>query len=331
MGNIWKKTYANLLFVFFVLSVTYMQYIYSFNLLSLSGGGSYGAIQIGLLKKINEIEQKKYDAYTGVSIGAINVFLLSYFENIHDGIIYLENKYLTSKNSDFIQFFPLNKFSLLNTNKTYNYLNDRINEFKFNQVYDVYVGITNLEKGIQEIFRLNNYNTCDKLKLLMATSCVPILFPPIRFEDQLYVDGGLLKNYLLNTNRKYSDNDFINITFIDTTTYNNGNNLQSEFSDIYESKNTKSIHNFYDVMSRSIELFCHNKYEKNKNILQYKQIKKIGRINHFFVSRNVLKKYSPFNFKKSKQLIDVGYTNLQCDIYYIYKTDINNHYILKKY
>lgn len=42
------------------------------NQLSFSGGGSFGAVEIGILKRINEIEPKNYDLYTGISAGALN-------------------------------------------------------------------------------------------------------------------------------------------------------------------------------------------------------------------------------------------------------------------
>ncbi len=32
------------------------------------------------------------------------------------------------------------------------------------------------------------------IRALMASSCIPIVFEPLRFEDRLYVDGGLLNN-----------------------------------------------------------------------------------------------------------------------------------------
>ena len=60
-------------------------FINAFNQLSLSGGGSYGAIQIGILKKVIETDYKNYDLYTGISTGALNAGILSYYSDINVG------------------------------------------------------------------------------------------------------------------------------------------------------------------------------------------------------------------------------------------------------
>jgi predicted acylesterase/phospholipase RssA len=51
------------------------------NQLSFSGGGSLGAVEIGIIKKLSEGGLKKFDLYTGISAGALNAGLLSYFTN----------------------------------------------------------------------------------------------------------------------------------------------------------------------------------------------------------------------------------------------------------
>ena len=43
-----------------------------FNQLSFSGGGAFGAVEMGIIKKINELEKKHYDIYTGISVGGLN-------------------------------------------------------------------------------------------------------------------------------------------------------------------------------------------------------------------------------------------------------------------
>jgi hypothetical protein len=48
------------------------------NILSFSGGGSYGAIEVGILSKIKLSE---YNLITGISAGALNAGLLSYFNS----------------------------------------------------------------------------------------------------------------------------------------------------------------------------------------------------------------------------------------------------------
>jgi len=69
------------------------------NILSFSGGGSFGAIEIGILDKIKLSE---YDMITGVSAGALNAGLLSYYNNpllLNKGIEKLKNIYINLTNN----------------------------------------------------------------------------------------------------------------------------------------------------------------------------------------------------------------------------------------
>ena len=70
----------------------------SLNQLSFSGGGSLGAVEIGIIKKLSERGLKKFDLYTGISAGALNAGLLSYFNDIDNGINLAEKIYSNLKN-----------------------------------------------------------------------------------------------------------------------------------------------------------------------------------------------------------------------------------------
>ena len=62
-----------LILLLFLLSVSYAKNVC--NILALSGGGSFGAVQVGILNDL--IENKKivesYDILTGISAGGLNV------------------------------------------------------------------------------------------------------------------------------------------------------------------------------------------------------------------------------------------------------------------
>jgi len=282
-----------------------------FNQLSLSGGASFGAVQVGMLKKINEIEQKKYDVYTGISIGAINAHMLSYFYDLNEGIDYLEDNYSSLHNYNFYKIFPLNKFSLYNPSPIYTYLENRINKFKNEPVIDTYIGATNLYTGLQDVYQINNFNKTEKINLLMASSAVPCVFPPVKFNNQLYIDGGLIRNYLLNINHKYQRNHHLNITLIDVNQY--------EYN---------SVNNVFDVFKRSLQILLNKNYnDVRKKIYRNKRI--IGTINHYYIPQGVLHKYNSFNFKNSKKLMELGYNNLRHKQYNIYKTDTDDFFIME--
>ena len=66
--------------IFTVASAT----IQKMNQLSFSGGGAFGATEIGILKNIIMNEpHKKYDILTGISAGALNAGFLSYYTDIN--------------------------------------------------------------------------------------------------------------------------------------------------------------------------------------------------------------------------------------------------------
>ena len=68
-------------FITFYMFLTLLKTIVSLNQLAFSGGGSFGAVEIGILKRINQIEKKKYDIYTGISAGGLNAGFLSYYKD----------------------------------------------------------------------------------------------------------------------------------------------------------------------------------------------------------------------------------------------------------
>ena len=51
---------------------TFLTSINATNQLSFSGGGAFGAVELGILKKIRESYPVKYDRYTGISAGGLN-------------------------------------------------------------------------------------------------------------------------------------------------------------------------------------------------------------------------------------------------------------------
>ena len=73
------------------------------NVLSLSGGGSFGALELGILSS-QRTPYMSYQLMTGVSVGGLNVGYLSYFNNINDGIDSLKDIYINMKNDDIYEF-----------------------------------------------------------------------------------------------------------------------------------------------------------------------------------------------------------------------------------
>ena len=183
----------------------------SLNQLSFSGGGSFGAVEIGILKRVNEMQPKKYDLYTGISAGALNAGFLSYYDNINLGIKSAETLYSSIHNRVIYDIIPNTGLSVLNTEPLYKTLTKIIQSMSKNPSIHTLIGATNLYSGKLDIYTFEDQDDVNKVLLLMSSSAIPGMFPPINFNNQLYADGGTLSNELIQVEH---DNKYLNITFI---------------------------------------------------------------------------------------------------------------------
>jgi predicted acylesterase/phospholipase RssA len=271
--------------------------IVSLNQLAFSGGGSFGAVEIGILKRINQIEKKQYDTYTGISAGGLNAGFLSYYKDLTMGIKNAELLYSNMKNKMVYEVSPHNELSLLNTEPLFNVLTKIINKMGKEPVINTYIGATNLYTGRLDIFNFNDNNDADKVLLLMSTSAIPVVFPPINYNNYMYADGGTLSNELLDI---FHDGSYLNITYITTT---EGINEISE-----------PITSLQDMIRRTIEIVVGN---YNDPITKINQNCKTpyGEVNMFYVDNNYLEDYNMLNFDNGKELIDIGYNYMETKKY----------------
>lgn len=282
------KTFILSIFItFFCINVTCLHQ------LSFSGGGSFGAVEMGILKKISENDSKKYDLYTGISAGALNAAVLSYFPDVNSGVKYAEKIYRSIRNHNIYSLFPNTGISILNTYPLRETLLDIVKEIQTQPIIHTLIGTTNLYSGKLDIY---NYESIasneDKVSLLMASSAIPGMFPPISFQNQLYADGGILSNELIQVEH---DTNYLNVTFI--TPYDDyiyDNSQITSLKDMLCRASTILLNNFNNPMS-SLHETCKTP---------------IGEINKYYVPSNLLKKYSILKFDDSSELFDIGYNNV---------------------
>jgi NTE family protein len=267
--------------------------INSFNQLSFSGGGSFGAVEIGIIKRVVELERKKYDIYTGISAGGLNAGFLSYFYDLPVGIKEADILYSNLKNRMIYEVCPHSCISLLNTTPLFKTLSDITNNMPNDPFINTFIGTTNLYTGNLDIFNFGDTPLKERSTLLMATSAIPIVFPPINFKNSMYADGGTLSNELLDI---FHEDSYLNITYI---TPFNGLPI-----------NTTPIASLKDMIIRTIQIVTNN---YNNPITKINQNCKIqyGEINKYFVDSSLLNNYNILNFDKGRELIDIGYNNVQ--------------------
>jgi len=278
--------------IIIIILLGFLSSINALNQLSFSGGGSFGAIEIGILKRLNLIENKKYDLYTGISAGALNAGFLSYYSNIDLGIKNAEILYSTIKNNMVFDLLPPTGISLLNTQPLYNTITKIIKTMRNSPSIHTLIGATNLFSGKLDIYSFEEQSDEDKVLLLMSSTAIPGVFPPISFNGQLYADGGTLSNELIEVEH---DKNYLNITFI--TPYED-----------YLYDNTP-INSLKDMLCRTVMILLSN-FNNPMALLNQNCKTPIGEINKFYVPPELLEGYNILNFDKGRELIDIGFNNV---------------------
>ena len=265
-----------------------------FNQLSFSGGGSFGAVEIGILKRILETDSKQYDLYTGISAGALNSGFLSYFSDLKTGVKSVEKIYSKLHNLMIYNVFPPTGVSVLNTDPLFKTLTGIIDNMPNDPVVNTLIGATNMYSGNLDVYSFEDNNDANKVLLLMSSSAIPGVFPPIKYNGQLYADGGTLSNELLQV--KGNTGKYINITYITPSqgyTYNDD-----------------PIDTLKEMLMRVFKIVSSN---FNNPIVTLNQNcdQPVGEINKYFVSSDYLKDYNSLNFDNGQELIDIGYKYAQ--------------------
>lgn len=194
--------------------------------LVLSGGALKAVVLLGAVKYLEEKDLiKHFKNYIGSSAGAIIIFFLiigykSYeikdilieeinnivdldFENIDDFFINygIDN---TDRNKDILKKYLIKKTKL----------ND-ITFIEFAKKYGLNFTITgtNLTTRNTDYFNVDNFPNMSMLDALVITSCIPLIYKPIEYNDNLYIDGGIYNNFAYNYYKNKNDSLGINVTY----------------------------------------------------------------------------------------------------------------------
>ncbi|HOK39488.1 MAG TPA: patatin-like phospholipase family protein [bacterium] len=175
--------------------------------LCLSGGGAKSIVYIGLLKALEE-EGIKLSVLSATSAGALigALYSVGYSINEIEKIaVSLAEYSLTS-----ISIFP--KKSLFDNKNFLKFLEQYLNNKYFEDCkIPIFITATDLLKGEEVIFSKG------ELKLAVLASCsFPAIFPPVKYNDYLLVDGGVLNNTPTDILKKAKMNFIITA---DTYTY----------------------------------------------------------------------------------------------------------------
>jgi NTE family protein len=156
--------------------------------IALSGGGVKGFAHLGVLKALEE-KGIKPDLLAGVSAGAIVGSFIAAGKRPEEAMELINE-------SDFFDFAKLsipNRGIFTLDNMTENLEKSLGVRIFADLKIPFYVGAANLEKA-----RMEYFNQGDLIKIIQASSSIPVLFSPVEINGDLYVDGGLFENLPVN-------------------------------------------------------------------------------------------------------------------------------------
>ena len=283
-----------------------------------SGGGIFGFSICGALKALEEYKlMDTITTYSGTSAGSIIACLLvlgynsKEIETLIFGINFDTMRDITTEN--ILSFFDtygvdsgnkmLNVFEIIIKAKTNN------PKITFQQLFDLtkkklIITATNLSKRDVEYF---NYQTTPNMPISLAVRIsisIPILFTPIKYENDLYIDGCILDNFPVHLFS--NDNHTLGIR-LKSSRNNNINNIEDYITTI-----------IYTLTSKF-------EYLKNRDFE--------NRIITINIPEKITQLQFDINDDNKRLLIEVGYqqtidyiNNKNYFLYNIINKSINNNY-----
>jgi len=166
--------------------------------LVLSGGGAYGAFQVGVLEGMLETnpELPWYDIFCGVSVGALNGAYLAQYEGPTAAIEDLSSLWDNLDTPDvyrnwfpfgFLQAFWENSF--YRTDPLARMISENLDlDFIKTSGKKLRIGAVSQNTGEYRVF---DQTDDDLHAAVLASSAFPLMFEPVKFDGNLWVDGGV--------------------------------------------------------------------------------------------------------------------------------------------
>ncbi len=185
------------------------------NGLALGGGAVLGAAHIGVLKAIEEYKIP-IDYIAGTSIGSVVAAFYAFghspdeIEEIVLGLDWLD-----------ISNLAFSKYGILSNKGLGDLIKAELGDVSFNESkIPLAVVATDIYRGEKVVLKEGRV-----IPALMASTCIPGIFEPVRYHDELLVDGGIVENVPTSVVREMGANFIIGVDL--TTTH-----LKTEPEDI---------------------------------------------------------------------------------------------------
>ncbi|MDI1332484.1 patatin-like phospholipase family protein [Pseudomonas sp.] len=164
--------------------------------LVLAGGGSLGAVQVGMLQALVEADVT-FDMVVGASVGAINGAYFAARPNAQ-GVVELADFWRGLRKADVFPFSVVDTLTailrgrghLLRTSALQSLVRRSLPiELIEETELPLHIVTTNLLSGAEELLSSGNAE-----QALLASAAIPLVFPSVRIGDKLLIDGGVASN-----------------------------------------------------------------------------------------------------------------------------------------
>lgn len=235
--------------------------------LCLSGGGARGAAHLGVIQALAEFDIYP-NAVSGTSAGALIGILYCSGMSMDDMLAFSRKGGLMRTLK-----FGIPDRGIGNLNFLEKLLKNNIKQRNFEELEkELFVTATNLMQG-----RAETFSSGPLIEAVLASCAIPLVFSPIEFGGNIYVDGGTMDNFPVDP-------------LLDKMDYIIGVNLLPR---VHVGK--KSLNSFIGVMGRTFDLsILGNAGPKLSQT-------------HITISPIQLHHFGVFNFGKPDQLYKVGY------------------------
>lgn len=276
--------------------------------LVLSGGGSKGSYQVGALYHLLVEQEKRYDMFCGVSVGAINCAFLAQYPcgaEKESGVqlaamwSQLSTKDVYKRHFPFGRWHALWQPSFFDSSPLIELIKDKVKLDKIRAANKlVSVGAVSFTSGKYTVF---DQNDDDFVDAVIASASFPGMLKPIKIRDQLWADGGVKE---ITPVKVAIDNGATEIDIIMTSPYTR---------DKYFIEDPTAI----DIIKRAIDLSS-DKIMSNDidKLIMYNKLveagfsnKKIIKLNIIRPKFNLIDNLLDFDTQKMRKMMDIGYAD----------------------
>ena len=278
------------------------------SVLALSGGGSFGAVELGILDGLLQTGSvpDTVDIITGISAGGLNAGYLSYYNSLSEALPPLYTIMTNLTTADIYQsnlLHILTDWSIYTTaplEKTLSGILSNVKPSPQGPTPITLIGATNVNRQTLDVFRFDQAPTLqDRLDILMSTTAIPLAFPPHTYNNTLYVDGGVIANEMITQAVSQKQCNHYAFTFISASNRHAENNITGLFS--YISAIGHLILDTFDYQLAEYEsLSCENPR---------------GTIQACFPTSPLLDQYSILDFDHQAELYEIGKSSYDCQTF----------------